>query len=106
MSPWTERFLIAAAATATGVLGAWCTAVVHLQLKRWRNDRLIRRGEPPLKDILLQPMTVPGALLGLVVGLATGGWIGWWALAVAAAALPLMLLPPIIAGVLRQSARR
>jgi len=58
---------------AVGLVAGFVVAVVVLQLRRVRNGVLIRRGEPPYRDLVLPPLAVPGGGLGVVLG---GGFRG------------------------------
>lgn len=55
----------------TGALGAFVAAIFHITAKRMRNARYLRRGEPPAKDVIFQPLWVLFGILGLMAGL---GW--------------------------------
>lgn len=100
MAPWLQWCVIGAISVVAGVLGAWSTGIVHLTMKRWRNAVLVRRGEPPIRDVLFQPMTVPGAVLGLVVGAALGWWLEWWTVLAAGLAFPALWLPLALVAIL------
>ena len=52
----------------------------NLVAKRLRNRRLIRRGEPPIKDVLYQPLWVLFGIAGFIAGLSwtwrlDGTWV-------------------------------
>lgn len=90
-----EVLLGGVAGLVTGVLGALVVSVLQLAGKRARNARLVRRGEPAVKDVLLTP--VPWLLLFAVLGFVAG--VSWtWRLAgtwttgaVAGAGLPALV---------------
>jgi hypothetical protein len=54
---------------AIGVAGAFVVAILQITGKRLRNARLERRGEPPIRDVILTPFW----LLFGIVGAASGG---------------------------------
>ncbi|MCA9710910.1 MAG: hypothetical protein KDK70_34030 [Myxococcales bacterium] len=56
-----------------GLVAGFLTAVLVLQLRRLRNARLMRRGEPPIRDCVLPPFHVPGVFFGVVLG----GGLAW-----------------------------
>jgi hypothetical protein len=55
----------------TGALASFVAAIFHITAKRLRNARLIRRDEPPIKDVLFQPLWVLFGILGVMAGM---GW--------------------------------
>lgn len=55
----------------TGAVGAFVAGVFHVVAKRLRNARLIRRGEPPIKDVIYQPLWVLFGICGVMAGM---GW--------------------------------
>lgn len=55
----------------TGALGSLIAGVFNVVAKRLRNRRLVRRGEPPIKDAIYQPLWV---LFGIAGVLAGWGW--------------------------------
>lgn len=64
----------------TGTLASFVSELIHLVGKRMRNARYIRRGEPPVKDVLFRPLWVAFGILGLVAGLSwtwrlDGTWV-------------------------------
>jgi len=75
-----EVVLGAVAGAVAGVVGGVVSAIVQITYKRRRNDRLIRRGEPPIKDVIFTPLYPVHALAGLIAGglmteLTGGTWI-------------------------------
>ena len=62
---------------AAGLVGGFVAGVFHITAKRLRSARAIRRGEPPYKDQVFQPMFPVFAIGGLIGGL-VGGAIGDW----------------------------
>ncbi|MFO0576497.1 MAG: hypothetical protein U1A78_21035 [Polyangia bacterium] len=58
-------YLLAALLGAlAGALGGLVGAVLLLQARHLRNGVLVRRGLPPIRDAVLTPLHVPGALFG------------------------------------------
>lgn len=58
-------YLLAALLGAlAGAIGGFVGAVLLLQARHLRNGVLVRRGLPPIRDAVLTPLHVPGALLG------------------------------------------
>lgn len=66
-----EILLGGIAGLVTGAVGSLVAAVIHITAKRLRNARLIRRDEPPVKDVTFQPLWVLFGIAGLLAGL---GW--------------------------------
>jgi hypothetical protein len=64
-----EVLLGGVAGLVTGVLGSFVAAIFHITGKRMRNARLIRRDEPPVKDVVFAPLWVLFGMLGLIAGL-------------------------------------
>ena len=80
-----------------GALGGFVAAVLMLTARRLRNARLIRRGEPGKKDLVLPRFHGPGAAVGALAGATSAAWAPLpFALGIAFAA-PLLLLTPVIA---------
>jgi hypothetical protein len=61
-----EIALCAAGGFVVGALGGFALALLQLWAKRWRNARLARRGEPPIRDCVLVRWHIPCATLGAV----------------------------------------
>ena len=55
----------------TGAAGSFIAEVFHITGKRMRNARYLRRGEPPVKDVVFRPLWVLFAILGVMAGM---GW--------------------------------
>ncbi|MEO8705526.1 MAG: hypothetical protein ABI867_36185 [Kofleriaceae bacterium] len=56
------------------------TAIVQITAKRFRNARLVARGESPYKDAMFTPFWVLFGILGLIAGLSwtwrlDGTWV-------------------------------
>ena len=85
----------ALAGAATGVVGAIAFAILHLTAKRLRNAALVRRGEPPCKDLVFTPgpflvlLGGLGAVAGALVAALASAW--WPAAVLAGAAAPALL---------------
>jgi len=103
----TNILLGALAGTITGVLGSLVAAFVQITGKRLRNARLIRRGEPPIKDVMFRPLWLLFGILGAIAGASwtwrlDGTWITG---AIAGAGMPA-LATLIFLGVLLRQLRR
>lgn len=90
-----EVLLGGVAGLVTGVLGALVVSVLQITGKRARNARLVRRGEPPVKDVILTPlpwMSLFG-VLGFIAGVSwTWRLAGTWTTgAVAGAGCPALV---------------
>lgn len=64
----------------TGLIGSYLVAVVSITAKRARNARLVRHGEPGIKDVVFRPLWVLLGIIGLIAGLAwtwhlDGTWV-------------------------------
>jgi hypothetical protein len=74
----------ALAGAIAAVPGALFAGIVQITYKRLRNGRLVRRGEPPIRDVLFAPLipvhAIAGAIVGGIVVAARGG--GWWPIGV------------------------
>lgn len=78
-------------ALAGGVAGFF--AAIGLQLiKGVRNVIMARRGAGQLRDMILVPFHLPGAVLGALLGAVLVHWFGLWGAAAAASVPPLVLL--------------
>lgn len=80
------------------MLGAIGFALVQITAKRLRNRVLVRRGEPPVKDVLfvLGPFLIMFGVLGVLAGAVAAGIAGaWWPAAPLAAAAPPALLAAV-----------
>ena len=53
----------------TGALGSFVAAIFHITAKRLRNARLIRRGEPPINDVVYSPLWILFGIGGFLAGL-------------------------------------
>lgn len=96
----------ALAGLVAGLCSGYVVAVLQLAARRWRNARLVARGGLPYKDCVLVPLWWSGAASGAVVGaIATGATGVWQDGAIAATALPLLVLM-IAVGSVVQRARR
>jgi hypothetical protein len=73
-----EVALAAVVGIAAGLVGAVVQAVVQITQKRLRNNRYIRLGEPPVKDVMFNPLfavfAIGGGIGGLIAGAAGGSW--------------------------------
>jgi drug/metabolite transporter (DMT)-like permease len=63
-----EVLLGGLAGLVTGAAGAFVAGIFHILAKRLRNNRLIRRGEPPVKDLIYTPPWLLFAILGFIAG--------------------------------------
>lgn len=68
------------AGMVSGAAGAFVAGVVQLVAKRLRNRRLVRRGEPPIRDVVYDPFWVLFAIVGFLAGLSwswrlEGAWL-------------------------------
>lgn len=77
---------------AAGVVGGFVSGIFHITARRLRNARYIRRGEPPVKDVVFQPLFPVFAIAGLIGGLIWSGLDGW---STGAAILGGLVLPAI-----------
>jgi hypothetical protein len=63
-----EVLLGGVAGVVTGVVGSFIAGIFHIVGKRMRNARLIRRDEPPIKDVVYTPLWVLFGILGFIAG--------------------------------------
>ena len=69
--------------------GAFVAAIFQITWKRMRNGRLLRRGEPGIKDVVFVTLWPLHAMIGAIAGsIAAGIDDSWITGAVAGAALP------------------
>lgn len=71
---------------------------MQITAKRLRNRALVRRGEPPVKDVVfvLGPFLIMFGGLGAIAGAVAAGIAGaWWPAAPLAAAAPPALLAAV-----------
>ncbi len=64
----------------TGVIGSMIAALVQMAAKGLRNVRLVRRGEPPIRDVAFTPYWVLFGILGFIAGASwtwrlSGTWV-------------------------------
>lgn len=86
------RYLLAAAlGILCGGAGGFLGAVLLLQARHLRNGLLLRRGLPAIRDALLTPLHLPGALLGGLFAPLCLGWFSLTAAILASALIPLSL---------------
>ena len=90
----------ALAGSAAGAAGALVLAILQLVAKRLRNAALVRRGEPPYRDVIFTPAPFVVVLggLGALAGALTAALVGaWWpAAALAGAAAPVLLTAVVL----------
>ena len=88
-----EVLLGGAAGLATGVLGSFVAAIAAVTARRARNARLVRRGEPPIRDVVFQPLWLLFGLAGFIAGVCWT-WVlggGWQVGAIAGAGVPAVV---------------
>ena len=96
------------AGLVTGVAGAFVAGIVQITGKRLRNVRLVKHGQPALKDVVFTPFW---PLFGIVGAIAGGCWTwrieGTWVTgAVAGAGLPALATLIFLVVPLAQMRRR
>jgi hypothetical protein len=64
-----ENLLGGLAGLVTGAVGAFVAGIFHITAKRVRNGRLIRRDEPPVRDVMFTPFWVLFGLIGFIAGI-------------------------------------
>jgi len=103
----TNILLGTLAGTITGVLGSFVAAIVQITGKRLRNARRIKRGEPPIKDVMFRPFWLLFGILGAIAGASwtwrlDGTWITG---AIAGAGVPALATLTFIGVVLAELRR-
>ena len=90
-----------------GFLGSFVVATIQITAKRARNDRLIRRGEAPFKDVVFVPLWHLFAIIGLVAGMSWTWRLGdpWVTGTIAGSALPALFAVAWLATLLAQFRR-
>src|SRR5688572_20833595 len=90
------------AALLAGLLGCatgFVAAAVTLQARHWRNDRLMARGEPGIRDCVFPTVFVKlSGLLALVLGAVLAPFVAWWLAIAIAAAAPMVALIALAIG--------
>jgi len=84
--------LAIAAGVIVGAIFGFVASTLILLMRQSRNEKLIERGEPPIRDATHPPLTFPSALVG---GAATAIMTFWLPLSVAllfGAVLPVLLV--------------
>ncbi len=83
----------AGGAAVAGVVAGLIAALITLAARRWRNGRLVARGQPPYRDVLL-PRAFPSlcAVASLIAGGALGAFVPWTRAALVGALAPASLL--------------
>lgn len=92
---------------ATSLVASFALAVAQITAKRLRNARLVRRGEPPIRDVIFTPFHALLAPVGAVAGAIGGAVVGNGVTAgiTAGLALPALLGVVILGAIAYRAAR-